>query len=110
MTLVHKRLAYLYIDVSVIIELYWIWWKSGRINDRAPIGLKGAEFMAISEARKRANRKYNEKAYDRIELKVPKGKKESLQAHAAQQDESLNGFVNRAIDETVERDNAKGAE
>ena len=54
--------------------------------------------------------KYMKKNYDRIELKVPKGKKESLQAHAAQQEESLNGFVNRAIDETVERDNAKGAE
>ena len=34
--------------------------------------------MAISEARKRANAKYNLKAYDRIELKVAKGKKEKM--------------------------------
>ena len=42
--------------------------------------------------------------YDRIELKVPKGKKADLQSHAAKKGESLNGFVNRAIDEAVERD------
>lgn len=59
-----------------------------------------------SEARIRANNKYNEKAYDRINIAVIKGKKESLQAHAATNGESLNGFVNRAIDETVERDTA----
>jgi len=62
--------------------------------------------LPLSEARKRANRKYNEKAYDRIELKVSTGKKADLQAHAAARKESLNGFVNRAIDETVQRDNA----
>ena len=60
--------------------------------------------MPASEARIRANRKYNEKAYDRLEVKVPKGKKAGLQAHAESKGESLNGFVNRAIDETVERD------
>jgi len=63
--------------------------------------------MAVSEARIRANRKYNEKAYDRIELKVTKGKKATLQVHALDRGESLNGFVNRAIDEAVERDNAR---
>ena len=60
--------------------------------------------MAITEARIRANRKYNEKAYDRIELKVTKGKKADLQTHASNNGESLNRFVNRAIDETVKRD------
>jgi len=65
--------------------------------------------MPYSEAQKRASRKYSEKAYDRIELKVSKGRKASLQAHAATNSESLNGFVNRAIDETMERDTAKGA-
>jgi len=59
----------------------------------------------MSEARKRANRKYNAKAYDRIELRVFKGEKITLQAHAESQGESLNGFLNRAIKETIERDN-----
>jgi len=65
------------------------------------------EVMTIpaSEAQIRANAKYNLKAYDRVELKIPKGKKTDLQEHATKMDESLNGFVNRAIDETVKRDN-----
>ena len=60
--------------------------------------------MPVSEAKKMANRKYTDKAYDRVELKVKKGKKSDIQAHAAARGESLNGFINRAIDETVERD------
>ena len=58
----------------------------------------------ISEAQRKAVRKYNDKAYDRIELKVQKGRKAELQDHAQQRGESLNGFVNRAIDEAVLRD------
>jgi len=42
--------------------------------------------------------------YDRVNLVLPKGKKADLQAHAESKGESLNSFVNRAIDETVERD------
>ena len=60
--------------------------------------------MAISEAQKRASRKYNEKAYDRIELKVPKGKKAVIKDFAEKQNKSVNGFVNEAIDEKMERD------
>lgn len=63
--------------------------------------------MAISEARKRANAKYNAKAYDRIQIVVPKGKKAVIKAHADKHSESVNGFINRAIDETIERDNGK---
>ena len=63
--------------------------------------------MPITEAQKRATMKYMKNNYDRIELKVTKGKKATLQAHAAERGESLNGFVNRAIDEAVERDTKK---
>lgn len=55
-------------------------------------------------ARTRANRKYNEKAYDRISLTVKKGERDVLRTHAEEHGESLNGFINRAIRETVERD------
>ena len=41
---------------------------------------------------------------------MPKGKKADLQAHAESKDESLNAFVNRAIDEAIERDTMKGDE
>ena len=48
--------------------------------------------------------RYMAKAYDRISLIVPKGQKDLIQAHAEAQSESTNGFINRAISETMERD------
>lgn len=60
--------------------------------------------MAISEARQRANAKYNKKAYDRLEMKVPKGTKETIQAHAEKFDGSLNKFLNRAVNKTMKED------
>ena len=47
--------------------------------------------------------RYMAKAYDRISLIVPKGQKDLIQAHAEAQGESTNGFINRAISETMER-------
>lgn len=58
----------------------------------------------ISEARKRANEKYIG-SQDEIKVRVPKGRKAELQSHAEEQGESLNGFIVRAVDETIERDN-----
>lgn len=47
------------------------------------------------------------KTYDRINLTVPKGRKDTIKAHADEFDGgSLNAFINRAINETMERDNA----
>lgn len=44
---------------------------------------------------------------DRINLTVPKGKKAVIQAHAEAHGESATAFINRAIDETMKRDNAE---
>lgn len=61
--------------------------------------------MAIkSDAQRRAVAKYNAANYERVELRLEKGKKDVVKAHAESQGESLNGFINRAIDETIERD------
>ena len=60
--------------------------------------------MALTEAQKKANAKYIAKAYDRIELKVKKCRKDLIKAHAESKGESINGFVNRAINETMERE------
>lgn len=49
-------------------------------------------------------------SYDRINLTVKKGQKESIQQHAENYGESLNGFINRAIIETIENDNQKQKE
>ena len=50
------------------------------------------------------NNSYNLKAYDRINLTLPKGRKEELKAHAESRGESVNGFINRAIENQIERD------
>ncbi len=48
-------------------------------------------------ARTKANRKFNEKAYDRISITVPKGRKEAIEAHAKDKNESVNGLVNALL-------------
>ena len=53
--------------------------------------------------------RYMSENYDRINLTVPKGQKEIIKAHAEAHSESVNGFVNRAIAETMERDNGAPA-
>ena len=58
----------------------------------------------MGKASTRAQNKYIAKAYDRINLTVPKGKKEAITAHAEKQGESVNGFINRAITEAMERE------
>ena len=53
--------------------------------------------------------RYNDKTYDRINLTVPKGDKDIIKAHAEKHDGgSVNGFIQRAIKETMERDQEGG--
>ena len=60
--------------------------------------------MPASKAQQKAVNKYMAANYDRINLTVSKGKKELIQAHAESKGESTNAFINRAINETIERD------
>ena len=60
--------------------------------------------MALTEAGKKATKRYLEK-FDEIKARVPKGEREIYSSHAASQGESLNAFIRRAIHETIERDN-----
>lgn len=54
--------------------------------------------------------RYNAKAYDEIKVRVDKGQKEKIKAHAETFDGgSVNAFINRAISEMMERD-TKGGE
>ncbi len=48
--------------------------------------------------------KFNAEKYDRVGLMLPKGKKQEVKEHADKKGESLNGFINRAIDETMQKD------
>lgn len=61
--------------------------------------------MAVSDAKRRANKKYNNKAYDQLMLRVKKGDKEIIVEHAAKHDESLNAFLKRAIYNQLQLDN-----
>ena len=48
--------------------------------------------------------RWNAKAYDEIKVRVSKGDKDIIKAHAESNGESVNGFINRAITEAIERD------
>lgn len=52
--------------------------------------------------------KWQSENCERISLVVKKGRKDEIKAHAEKNGESLNGFVNRAIDETMERESGEG--
>lgn len=49
--------------------------------------------MPLSEARKRANAKYNAKAYEQLMIRVKSGEKDRLKLYAEQQGMSLNDFT-----------------
>ena len=61
--------------------------------------------MARSAAEDRAIKKYEREKIDRVMVRFPKGEKERIQHHTAQTGESLNAFINRAVTETMKRDN-----
>ncbi len=50
-----------------------------------------------SKSRIQANNRYNAKAYDRINIAVPKGRKATVEAVAAQNGESINALINRLL-------------
>ena len=60
--------------------------------------------MPKSAKQQEAADKYLRESVDSFVVRVTRGVKANLQSHAAERGESLNGFVNRAIDETVKRD------
>ena len=51
-----------------------------------------------SDAQKEATARYNKKAYDRIDVVVPKGQRDVIKAFAASQGKSLNRFICDAIE------------
>nr|DAK90421.1 MAG TPA: Alginate and motility regulator [Caudoviricetes sp.] len=60
--------------------------------------------MPSSKAQQKATNKYINKAYDRVNLTLPKGKKEEIKSHVEGRGESVNKFIARAIDNQMERD------
>ena len=66
-----------------------------------------SEESKVSKAQQRAVNKYVKANYDRVNVTFPQGRKEELKAHAQARGESVNAFINRAITETLERDNGR---
>jgi len=58
----------------------------------------------VSKAQQKATAKYMKANYDEFKVRTPKGKKEQVQEHTTSTGESVNAFINRAIDETIQRD------
>ena len=57
-----------------------------------------------SEKRIASNNKWTNAHYDRVNLAIPKGRKDVIKAHADSRGESINAFITRAIQEAIERD------
>lgn len=66
--------------------------------------------MAVSKAQQKAVNKYVREKYDKLLLTMPKGRKDIIKAHAEAQGESVNSFINRAIDNQMQQDNEKAGE
>lgn len=60
--------------------------------------------MTVSKKQQACVNKYVKTNYDRVNVTFPKGKKDIIKAHAEKKGESVNAFINRAIDETMERE------
>lgn len=64
----------------------------------------------MAERKAKWQNDYISRAYDRINLTVPKGQKDIIKAHAESMGESVNGFIARAIEKQIRRDNEAAGE
>ena len=65
---------------------------------------KPGAYNGYTEARKRANEKYNAKFHE-VKVRMDPERHEMVKKHAQDRGESTSAFINRAIDEQIERDN-----
>lgn len=65
---------------------------------------KKSKYTGQTDARRKASAKYLKESVEDVRIRVPKGQKAVIKNHAEKQGESMNAFVIRAINETMERD------
>ena len=93
------ELLYMYIYRNVV-------YNTGKIEKVYSFQLQRVgEKMATSEAQKKASINYAKKALKRIPLDVPKEKYDEIKAAADHAGETVNGFIKKAIDERIKREN-----
>ena len=61
-------------------------------------------YRGFTPAQAEAHKRYMENFVE-IKVRTTPEKREEIKTHARNQNESLNSFVNRAIDEAIEHDN-----
>lgn len=64
--------------------------------------------MAYSKSQMDATNKYRAKAYDQVNLVIPKGTKKIWKAHAAGKGKSLNAYITELVEADMERDTPEG--
>lgn len=60
--------------------------------------------MAVSKAQQKAVHKYVKSNYDRIGLIIPKGTKSLIETEASSKNESMNGYIKKAVKARYEAD------
>ena len=55
------------------------------------------EKMPVSKAQQKAVNGYIARNYDRINVTIPKGQKQAVEAHAQDKGQSVNGLVNALL-------------
>lgn len=58
--------------------------------------------MAKTKTSSAVKQRYNEKAYDRLAITIPKGRKADVEAYAKAHGESINGLVNSFLRNALE--------
>ena len=58
----------------------------------------------MAELKAKWQNDYIARTYDRVNLTMPKGRKEVIQAKADAQGESVNAYINKAIEQRMERE------
>lgn len=67
---------------------------------------KTNSYRGFTEAQARAHKKYISRFVE-VKIRMEPERRDIIKSHAALKDGgSVNAFINRAIDETIERDNA----
>ena len=61
-----------------------------------------SEEIKTTKAQQKAVHKYVKANYDRLELTVPKGYKDTIKAAATAAGESVNGYIKTAVDMRME--------
>ncbi len=66
--------------------------------------------MAVSKAQQAATAKYMKNNYDEMKIRVRKGAKQLIEAAAKADNESINGYVKKAVKAKYEADTGKKIE